>query len=527
LHTALLPNEALCPIPGLPNDIKPYRRELFAFDDVHHAAPTIYTPASTEQLSTLLAHVPSDRRVTIRAGGQSIDDQSLNSDLVFHLHRPFDWIGCPTHDENGYAIEVGAAARWEGVLNKIAPLGLMPPSVATAQYATVGGTMSADCLSRMSCVAGKEGQQIREFTLVLPCGTELDCKKTDSGLRGELFKSVIGGFGYLGVVTKVTFDLVASRADPMRPGPTPCVFTRSTRSRPSTDWDTVLRELQSKSVSASRRYAARAPFHRGVGKTAEAALASAPEWSALSMASFLTGSGLNANVLEQRYVAAQPLRPFPGGIYQRTNGFPAVVETTDASWPTLVDVGLDFCPEGEFVDELFGWTFFLGYSATMAKEEAYKCGHRVNFTQQSFALPAGPDANRVDTRETRRFLELLIARLHAADLQPATIDFLYVPADDFVMSASRGLFGFIVTVSFVETNRTGSFSPELVDTLHSLSSDCRSLGGRVHLVKGVNADPGDLRAMYGDAAKEFLSLKQRVDPKRILRNEFFERVFLA
>jgi hypothetical protein len=46
-------------------------------------------------------------------------------------------------------------------------------------------------------------------------------------------------------------------------------------------------------------------------------------------------------------------------------------------------------------------------------------------------------------------------------------------------------------------------------------------------VKGVYADRDDLRAMYGDAAGEFLKLKRRYDPKFILRNEFFDGIFLA
>jgi hypothetical protein len=41
------------------------------------------------------------------------------------------------------------------------------------------------------------------------------------------------------------------------------------------------------------------------------------------------------------------------------------------------------------------------------------------------------------------------------------------------------------------------------------------------------ADPGDLRAMYGDAAREFLALKKLCDPQDVLRNKFFERVLLA
>jgi FAD/FMN-containing dehydrogenase len=53
------------------------------------------------------------------------------------------------------------------------------------------------------------------------------------------------------------------------------------------------------------------------------------------------------------------------------------------------------------------------------------------------------------------------------------------------------------------------------------------LGGRVHLVKSVVADPEDLRAMYGEAAAKLKVLKQKYDPNGLLRNDFFDRVFDA
>jgi FAD/FMN-containing dehydrogenase len=63
--------------------------------------------------------------------------------------------------------------------------------------------------------------------------------------------------------------------------------------------------------------------------------------------------------------------------------------------------------------------------------------------------------------------------------------------------------------------------------LCGLARDCRMLGGRVHLVKSVVADPEDLRAMYGEAAAKLKVLKQKYDPNGLLRNDFFDRVFDA
>ena len=505
------------------------RCEIFSFDEVHRATPTVYIPTCDADLVELFTKVPDGRHVTVRGGGQALYTQSLNDDLLFSLeHIHFRGVGDPVQDETGYHITTGAGAVWSDVITTVARVGLMPPSLVTAPSATVGGTLSSDCLSRMSPIVGKEGNQIRKLTIVTPGAGVIECSRQDPDPdKAKLFNAVIGGFGYLGVVTKVTFDLVPVRSRPMVPWGNPCVFTRSTRHGPSVNWDALLQQLRNQSVKLRKLYLGNPQRYRGTEKTAGVpdALSSTPEWSALSIASFLTGAGMAANLLQQRYVDPQPLRPFPSGVYQANATFPPAAELESATGPTLVELGLDMFPEGEFVDELFGWAFFLGNSTTPAKASAHLQGNRLNFTQQSFALPAGsPDA--VDTRPIRRFIELVEARLHGADLRPEDVDFLYIPADDFLMSASHGLTSFVITVSFAELNRK-AFSRRLVDMLRALSNDCRTLGGRVHLVKGVYADRDDLRAMYGDAAGEFLKLKRRYDPKFILRNEFFDGIFLA
>jgi FAD/FMN-containing dehydrogenase len=100
---------------------------------------------------------------------------------------------------------------------------------------------------------------------------------------------------------------------------------------------------------------------------------------------------------------------------------------------------------------------------------------------------------------------------------------LFVPSDDVLLSASRGLEGFAVTVAF-ETMKDSELPPRMA-ALRDLSRICLSVGGRVHVGKTVCADVDVLRAMYGDALEAFRMLKDVVDPKRVLRNEFLERVF--
>lgn len=501
------------------------RTTLYAFDEILHATPRTYRePCSEKELATYLGSITRGR-VTIRGGGRSLDAQSLNDDVVIHLGKHFSTIGPPLQDHRGFYITVGAGARWWDVLEKVAPYGLIPPSLVTSGDATVGGTLAAGCLSRMSCTTGKEGDQIRSFHIVLADGSCVDCSREDACEdRRKLFMAVIGGFGYLGAVTEVTFDLMPCRGFPAPGslGKKPVVVTRSTRHGGNVDWKRLLQTLYSGARVNRQIYLSQRD--RCMQGTAPWST-EAPARPALSIASFLNGDGISANFLEQGFADSQPLRRAPGGIYNKDSNFAAHAEQL-AVYSTLLEFALELgFPEGEFVDELFGWAFFLGNSLERAKADARRCNERFNVTQQSFALPCG-DGPICDSRPTRRFIELLLGRLHRADLRPFDIDLLYIPADTYLLSASRGLPSFVLTIAFSGMNQV-TRPAELIDLLSNASRDCRALGGRVHLVKNVIADVSDLRAMYGDAAVELQRLKDTYDPNGILRNDFFDRVFAA
>lgn len=493
--------------------------ELWSYNEMQRATPKVFRPVDQAALAERLKGLRPGQRVTFRGGGQSLDAQSLNRDVVIVLDAPaFSYIGEPKLDGDGYFITTGAGARWWDIVCKVARLGLFPPSMATAADATVGGTLSADCVSRMSAIWGKEGEQIRSFKMLLVDGTAVECRRDDADpdLR-ELFEAVIGGFGYLGAVTEVTFDLVPVRSKPLSAGEYPKVFTRSTRHPAIVDWDATLRALHSKVADELRRCAA----------GGRPSASTQPFWSALSIACYLAGEGMTANLLEQRFVepTAQG-KPTPGDIYKREPKITVTAAKWSAVAPTVVELASDLgFPSGEFVDDLFGWAFFFGNWATRAKLEAHDSGDRLNFTQHTFALPALVDG-KPDTRPARRFLERVESRLHRADVRPPSIDCLYVPGDRFLMSASRDLEAYLINVSLAAKDRD-DYRPEVKSMLRGLARDCRMLGGRVHLVKSVVADAEDLRAMYGEPAAKLKQLKQKYDPNNVLRNEFFDRVFEA
>jgi hypothetical protein len=58
-----------------------------------------------------------------------------------------------------------------------------------------------------------------------------------------------------------------------------------------------------------------------------------------------------------------------------------------------------------------------------------------------------------------------------------------------------------------------------------LSAVCRRIGGYVHLVKNVHARPEDLAAMHGPRLAQHFAVRRRIDPRGVMRNDFFDRIF--
>jgi FAD/FMN-containing dehydrogenase len=152
-------------------------------------------------------------------------------------------------------------------------------------------------------------------------------------------------------------------------------------------------------------------------------------------------------------------------------------------------------------------------------------GWRLNTVQQTFVLPSEPfpPNDPWGASPTAEFLKAAYDDLRPRGLRPIVVDVLHLPKDDHVLSSSRNMEGFAVTLAFAD--RDGEQWSELSGRLRSFSARCRELGGRVHLVKNVEADQGDLKAMYGSALDDFRALKRRYDPKGILKNAFFEKIF--
>lgn len=477
---------------------------LQGYGGLHHACGDLYFPRSVEQLRALFRMAKqTGRRVTFRAGAQSLDGQALNDDIVISMIR-FDSIEL---DEDRAEVTVGAGATWGAIARELAARGFVPYTAVSTSYATAGGTVSGGCLSRFSGTAGKEGSYVERMTLLTLDGRLLTLSRDEP--TSALFHAVIGGLGYLGAVVDITYRVarVAPPGTPIR------VVTQVTRCE-------SFEELAEALVPPPELLL-----------PAEGGTAEEDGWipEAIFSVAFQTLEGSRSMVLRSRYVAGTSLELRPLLTHRPRHLLRVPIEwlmrmsvVSRAIW-TIIDRFI-FDVTRPYVDELMGYMFFMDGNV-LAKRIAQGLGMRMFTVQQSFMIPYDAGAREESLRRLTGFLRKIDEIAARDGIPPIMFDVLHIQGDRFLLSANHGTDGFAVTLAFEAWDEDSVCRIRL--RLSELSAHTLELGGRVYLVKNVYATPEQLEAMYAHALPEFVRLKQLVDPDGLLRNEFLERVFPA
>ncbi len=510
------------PVPPTPlGGFTPERLHLVAFDQIHEADADVFTPKSVAELQCLVrAAWKAKRKITVRGGGMSLGQQSLGA-TVIRLDAPaFSWIDEVKAVGDEHHLRCGAGTRWATIVQTIAEKGFVPRTVVTTGDASIGGTSAVDGVSRMSPFVGKEGDQVVRFTMVDGKGELHTFERPASGDAPSALLAAVAGFGTVGVMTEVTIKVQrALRGQARRP----TVETRATRLMPGTfHWGELLRTVVDRTNEAGQLHRA---YHAGHDVQDGTGPKRGPVMG-LSVVAWPAGGGLAVDRLEHRYVLDERLPPIPGGLYTVNDWDARFAEKIAGYSDTLTElVSTVAFPNGYFVDDLCGFLFFLGNNATPAAREVWATGHRLNYVQQTFVIPARKRATdgELDVEPTRRFVEAIQARASERRLRPFSIDFLFLPPDSAFLSATRDLEGFAVTITIADHDARQW--PLVREMFMALSRDTLELGGRVHLVKNVEADPWVLRRMYQAGLEELWKVKEELDPADILHNEFYDRYF--
>ena len=512
---------------------------LTSYDELHIVEGRVYHPKSWASLGRFLERLSMDtaaHRITFRAGGQAVDGQALGRDVVIVLDAPeMRAIGEPVHDARGWHVTVGAAAAWGDILAKVlADQGHLPWSVVTTSHATAGGTVSADCLSRSSPISGREGKHVLAFKLLMLDGRMIDLRPRRPDARdprvvprGRRGARVPGGAHRAHdraapAVARVEAGAAHLRGDAGRQA------VASTSS-----WKGFLPMLR-------EREGTEEPERQGlIAQIADAVL---PHEAAREGE---VGRGVVGGVVRARgdRGAGLPVVVRARSRARPDAALPAGVERVQAALPGDVQLHAGRAGRERDVRALRRGRVrrrprrlhVLHGEPVHADEEGGERAAAGGSTPSSRPSCSRRSATPSDPAGSLT-AELFLAQIRGTcsgdpslpemldPMRPTLIDVLYLPADDFLLSANRGMDGYAVTITFAERNGVGWDT--LKERLRALSEIVqRASAGACTWSRTSRPSGKVLREMYGDAFTKFLALKAKYDPRGMLENDFFDRVF--
>jgi decaprenylphospho-beta-D-ribofuranose 2-oxidase len=140
--------------------------------------------------------------VAVRGAGRSYNDAAHNGGgIVLDLtgmNRILKW------DALTGEVVAEAGVTLQQLWQRVEPDGWWPPVVSGTMLTTVGGCLAANIHGKNNFTAGTIGEHVVEFTALLPTGASVTCSPKRNA---DLFYSMIGGLGMLGVFTSVKLKL--------------------------------------------------------------------------------------------------------------------------------------------------------------------------------------------------------------------------------------------------------------------------------------------------------------------------------
>ena len=144
----------------------------------------------------------SGRPVGLRGAGRSYGDASLNAEGILldltRMRRILAW-----DPQTGIiTVEPGVTIQqlWQYAIED----GWWPSVVSGTMFPTLGGAAAMNIHGKNNFKAGPIGDHILEFELMTPSGAVINCSRDQNA---DLFYAAIGGFGMLGVMTRLTLQL--------------------------------------------------------------------------------------------------------------------------------------------------------------------------------------------------------------------------------------------------------------------------------------------------------------------------------
>ena len=181
---------------------QPKQKTVTGFGLFKSVNTLVATPKNLDDLAKCIDFAKQQKfKIAIQGGGNSYSDVFFNNQLVIDTKqlnsiKSFD-------SENGQ-ITVEPGVRIGDLLDIIMPHNWILVGLSGSVNDVIGGMLSTNVHGKDSWKNGNFSQNIISFKIMLANGTT-EIIKNDN--ESELFNSIVGGLGFLGLITEITLKL--------------------------------------------------------------------------------------------------------------------------------------------------------------------------------------------------------------------------------------------------------------------------------------------------------------------------------
>lgn len=185
---------------SLPSD---HLEQLEGWGMSSSALSYVYRPSTIEGIGDVFDQARlSGRSIGLRGAGRSYGDASLNAEGISldltRMRRILAW------DPQAGIIRVETGVTIQQLWQHTIEDGWWPNVVSGTMFPTLGGAAAMNIHGKNNWKAGPIGDWILEFEILLPTGETKLCSRAQNA---DLFHAAIGGFGMLGVITRLDLQL--------------------------------------------------------------------------------------------------------------------------------------------------------------------------------------------------------------------------------------------------------------------------------------------------------------------------------
>lgn len=426
--------------------------------------------------------------ICARGGGYSYGDVILNDRNVILDTSKLDRI--LALDESAGLMTVEPGVRMIGIFRRVLHLRLALPAIPSESTITVAGAIGGNVNGKDCWRLGNFGDQVVALRLLTASGELLD---VDRGSDEALFRAVIGGLGLLGIIVQATLRLQKI----------PSPFLEISR----TPLGNVRRLLEHlKEVEANSDFAVVWLDTCAKGASLGRAVVHATRWVERDGTPDELHREVSASFtrLEARLRQARTLSRITEFVVT------SMMQIQKISVPLFNKLYFIYCRIRHRLHTAENIESFLRYNfdaSFMIPSASAVCGPRGYTLQVLFPRSAASEA-----------ITEMIRLCQASPCLPAKLIMRVHRQDDYLISFAED--GYSLNLELHPKERHVERMKGFVDDL--IESVIR-FGGKVHLAKDMVLTREQFQRLF-PAYREFLAIKQRVDPDELFQSDMYRRL---